>query len=625
MKQIYFLLTFLLTTFVFAQVPANYYSSATGSGYALKTQLEAIIDNTNDGLSPEYTSTDPGYGGLYNTYLTSDVDLYYENNGSMLDMYSEKPTGLDSYEYFYNSNPSQQDMGTGGTAEGQFYNREHIIPQSVFNQATPQRSDAHFVVPSDKYVNGQRGSFPFGVVASASNTYSNGSKRGTSGITGYSGTVFEPIDEFKGDIARMHFYFATRYESTIANYNMYDMFIFQNNSQVFTDTFLSLLLQWHTNDPVSIREIDRNNAIFVEQNNRNPFIDHPEYVNAIWSPGPADTQAPTTPTNLVASNPTSNTIDLAWTESTDDTAVTSYDVYVNGAFYVNTASNNTTYTVTGLTPETPYSFTILAKDAANNMSALSASASGTTLAGSSGSSDLYFSEYMEGGSNNKALEIANFTGAAITNLSTYELRLSSNGNAAWTATYNFPVTATIANNDVYVIGNGGLAVCTGVVDNTNSTITGFNGNDAIGLFKNGVLIDILGTLGNSATFAQNTTLVRNALVTGGNTTFDINEWNSFASNTCSDLGQHSQAALSVTSINKNEFKIYPNPINGNLLNIEVKQNTRFEIYDILGKKILEGNVTPTHQQISVSRLNKGVYILKLETSNGSISKKLIKG
>ncbi|WGD34979.1 endonuclease [Olleya sp. YS] len=622
MKHIYLLLTVLISTFTFAQVPANYYSSATGTEYTLKTQLKDIINNVNDGLSPEYISTDPGYGALYNTYLTSDVDLYYENNGSMLDMYTENPTGADIHEFFYNSNPSQQDMGTGGTAEGQFYNREHIIPQSTFGSASPMRSDAHFVVPTDKYINGQRGSFPFGVVATPSPMpYSNGSKRGSSAVVGYSGTVFEPIDEFKGDIARMHFYFATRYESTVAGYN-YDMF---NNTsdQVFTDAFLDLLLTWHNNDPVSQREIDRNNAIFAIQNNRNPFIDHPEYVNAIWNPT-ADTQAPTTPTNLVASNPTATTVDLAWTASTDNVGVVSYDIYIGGALYTNTGSNNTTYTVTGLNPETTYSFTILAKDAAGNMSALSTSASETTLAGSSGGGDLFFSEYIEGSSNNKALEIANFTGTDITDLSIYELRISSNGNASWTGTYNFPGGASITNNDVYVIGNGSLAVCTGAVDDSNNTITGFNGNDAIGLFKNGTLIDILGTLGDNSTYAQNTTLVRKSTVAGGNTVFDLNEWDSFASNTCDDLGQHTQSTLSTVDVSINKFKIYPNPIKGNLLTIENIENTRFEIYNILGKKILTGTITPNNNKISVSSLNQGVYILKLNNSNGTITKKLIK-
>ena len=271
MKKLYTIYTLLFAVSLMAQIPAGYYDTATGSGYTLKTQLHNIIDG----------HTDQGYGGLYVTYTTSDIDLYYENNGTMLDMYTENPTGTDNCEYTYGVN---QDDGTLGTAECQRYNREHIIPQSVFGSATPMQSDAHFVVPSDKYVNAQRGNLPFGVVQTANNTYSNGSKRGNnlnSGYSaGYTGDVFEPIDEFKGDIARMYFYFITRYEDQVAGWS-YDMFNGTSN-QVLDNTFLNILITWHLNDPVSQREIDRNNAIYDRQDNRNPFIDNPDYVCDIY-------------------------------------------------------------------------------------------------------------------------------------------------------------------------------------------------------------------------------------------------------------------------------------------------------------------------------------------------------
>lgn len=281
MKHFYTLLLLLITLTLSAQ-PAGYYASATGTGYTLKTQLKQIIDDINDGLSTEYLSVDNGYGGLYTTYLTSDIDSYYENDGTVLDMYSENPSGPDAYEYTYGIN---QDPGSGGTSEGEYYNREHIIPQSIFNSVSPTKNDAHFVIPSDKYVNAQRGNLPFGKVQTANYTSSNGTKRGNnlnSGYSaGYSSTVFEPINEFKGDIARMYFYFVTRYEDDLTGYNAYDMFD-GSASQALDQTFLNILYTWHTQDPVSQRELDRNNKIFIAQNNRNPFIDHPEYVLSIW-------------------------------------------------------------------------------------------------------------------------------------------------------------------------------------------------------------------------------------------------------------------------------------------------------------------------------------------------------
>lgn len=282
----HFYLLFLLVYCTSFSQPNGYYNTATGSGYALKTQLKKIIDNVNDALPTEYISIDNGYGGLYVTYETSDRDYYFENNGTVLDIYSEKPIGTDSYEYTYEiESPDDRDPGSGGTSEGQYYNREHIIPQNVFNESSPERNDAHFVVPSDKYVNSQRGNFPFGVVGTSNYTSSNGSKRGNnlnSGYSaGYSGVVFEPINEFKGDVARMHFYFATRYEDNITGYDSYAMFN-GTSTQVFETPFFNILYQWHINDPVSQREIDRNSAIFNRQNNRNPFIDHPEFVASIW-------------------------------------------------------------------------------------------------------------------------------------------------------------------------------------------------------------------------------------------------------------------------------------------------------------------------------------------------------
>lgn len=280
MKKIFTLLFLSITLVGFSQqtqsvtaIPPGYYNTATGTGYTLKTQLFNIIND----------HTDRTYQGLYTTYLTSDVDSYYENNGTMLDMYTENPTGAEC-EFVYGG--GLQDDGTLGNNECERYNREHLVPQSVFggSAGTPMYSDAHFVVPSDKYVNAQRGDLPFSKVNVANNTYSNGGKRGSnlnSGYSaGYTGTVFEPINEFKGDIARMLLYFATRYEDLVAGWT-YTMFNGTSN-QVFTSQSINVLLTWHNNDPVSQREIDRNNAVYVRQDNRNPYIDHPEYAMQIW-------------------------------------------------------------------------------------------------------------------------------------------------------------------------------------------------------------------------------------------------------------------------------------------------------------------------------------------------------
>lgn len=339
MKHFYTLIFILFTLTISAQ-PAGYYNSATGSGYTLKTQLKRIIDDVDNGLAIEYISIDNGYGGLYDIYESSDRDNYFENNGTVLDMYSENPNGPDAYEFTYEvETPDDRDSGSGGTSEGEYYNREHIIPQSVFDSNNPMRGDAHFVVPSDKYVNAQRGSFPFGVVQIPNYTSSNGSKRGNnlnSGYSaGYTSTVFEPINEFKGDIARMYFYFVTRYEDGLTSFNAYDMFNGSTN-QAFDLTFLNILYTWHVQDPVSQRELDRNNAIFMEQNNRNPFIDHPEYVQTIWSSLLSNEDFKTTELKIYPNPLKGNYLNI---ESSKDLNVEIFDILGKQVLKISVSSN----------------------------------------------------------------------------------------------------------------------------------------------------------------------------------------------------------------------------------------------------------------------------------------------
>lgn len=616
-KKLLYTFIFLATATAFAQIPAGYYDSATGTGYTLKTQLFQIINTSDDGLSTEYFHTDQGYNAMDGFITQYDIDNYYENDNTILDPYSENPNGTDPYTF----TPSTDECGNY-SSEGDCYNKEHVIPQSVFSQGLPMRSDAHHLLPTDGRVNGFRSNYPFGVVNDnqlisqngISNPTMNGSKLGAnlnSGYSaGYSGTVFEPIDEFKGDIARIYFYFITRYEDQIDQWGSYAMFN-GTTDQVLDDTFLSILLTWHQNDPVSQKEIDRNNNIFNYQGNRNPFIDHPEYINAIWSNTPQDNIAPTTPTNVIASNPTATTIDVSWTASTDNVGVSYYDIYADAA-YMGT-SNTTSYTAQALSPETTYCFTVIAYDAAGNNSTESSSDCETTLENANGTlTDLFFSEYIEGSGNNKALEIANFTGNDI-NLGNYSIQLAMNGASTWSTTNNNLPNVTLANGDVYVVANSGLSVCTTVVDYTYNAATQFNGNDAVGLFNNGVLVDVIGTLGSSADFAANITLVRNANAAVPSTIYDANDWTSYSQNTCDNLGSHS---ITLTTDNfdvQNTFTIYPNPVNHNST-IHFSKEMSGTLYDNLGRQILVFNATT---EVVLQNISSGIYIFKFNNGNSN--------
>lgn len=283
-KLITFLLLFHFSIDAFAQIPAGYYDSASGlTGYELKSELYGII--SNGALDLGYGS---GTGGLWTTYFTSDVDKYYENNGTVLDMYSENPAGPDAYEYklgqaAYGGN---QCSSVDFTVEGVCYNREHTLPKSYFGNGVPMANDAHFVVPADYFVNQQRSNYPYGETDSPTWTSLNGSKVGSSSFPGYYGTVFEPINEFKGDFARMHLYFVTRYQDKLQNFDKYYPAINPidgSTDRSYKQWYINLLLKWANQDPVSQKEIDRNNAIYARQKNRNPFIDHPEWVNMIWT------------------------------------------------------------------------------------------------------------------------------------------------------------------------------------------------------------------------------------------------------------------------------------------------------------------------------------------------------
>lgn len=275
-KHILVYLFLVSSLFIFGQIPTGYYNGTSGlTGYALKTKLSQI---TGQG----YISH--SYGDLWQEYHTSDIDLYYENDGTILDIYSENPSGPDSYEYTVST-----DQCGSYSGEGSCYNREHLVPQSWFNEAMPMKADINHIFPVDGYVNNRRSNYTFGEVSNPTYTSDNGSKLGpnTYNFPGaFTGTVFDPIDAFKGDIARAYLYMATRYENQVGSWasagpNAAATFD-GSSDHVFTDWMLDMLLKWNQEDPVSQREIDRNNATYQFQGNRNPFIDHPEYAQLIW-------------------------------------------------------------------------------------------------------------------------------------------------------------------------------------------------------------------------------------------------------------------------------------------------------------------------------------------------------
>lgn len=234
----------------------NYYQDANGKkGKSLKTALFGIIK------SPNVVS----YKGLWDAYKKTDL----RSDGKIWDMYSD----------ITNFDPDKGHAGNY-SKEGDMYNREHSFPKSWFNDAKPMYSDIVHVVPADGYVNNRRSNLPYGETDGTWKSHGGFSKVGTCSLPGYSGKVFEPNDEYKGDFARIYFYMATCYEDKISSWSS-DM-LSHNSYPAYKQWVIDMLLRWAKNDPVSKKEIDRNNAVQRVQGNRNPFVDYPGLEQYIW-------------------------------------------------------------------------------------------------------------------------------------------------------------------------------------------------------------------------------------------------------------------------------------------------------------------------------------------------------
>ena len=258
----------LTLTMAWAQGPngsETYYQAANGKkGAALKTAMYGIIK----------THTNIGYDGLYEAYRATDT----RPDGYVRDWYSNAT-------YYTHV----KDKAGTYHQEGDCYNREHSVPQSWFQDyehSSIIKADIVHVLPTDGYVNNQRGNYPLAKVGTwtyrSANEYS---KLGSCATPGYSGRVFEPNDEIKGDMARIYFYMATCYEDVVDDWagNATASAVFDGTSYpAFKTWYLNMLMEWSKNDPVDAVEIARNNAVKLKQGNRNPFVDYPGLEDYIW-------------------------------------------------------------------------------------------------------------------------------------------------------------------------------------------------------------------------------------------------------------------------------------------------------------------------------------------------------
>ena len=489
MKQRLFLthLLLLLTLWVGA-FNTSYYTAARGmKGAELKTALADII----------YTTNSVGYDGLKNAYKTTDKT----SDGYIWDMYSN----ITHYT------PGSA-FASSYSKEGDGYNREHMIPQSIFNSETPMYADLYHVYPTDAKINGVRGNNCHGEVGNSyeysANKFSKwGAPSSSLKSNGCSETeVFEPNDEYKGDIARTYFYFVTCYQSELTSFVAYGMFN-KTTYPSFTNWAKLMLLEWSENDPVSTKETNRVEVVYnTTQHNRNPFIDYPgleqyiwgSYTNVAFDPdnyqNPYDNPTPATPSitlnqtsatlqegsslTLTATTQNAGSATVTWTSSNTGVATVSNGVVT--ALAAGSAIITAKITVSGTTYSATCNITV--------------TSGGTTVEGDTyvkvtSTSDLTDGQYLivyEEGSvafngglstldaanntievilNNGTIGVTDATTAAeftinvsagtIKSKSGYYIGNTSNSNGLSAQTSTLTNTITISNNEATIVSSGG--------------------------------------------------------------------------------------------------------------------------------------------------------------------------
>lgn len=615
MKRIFLLLLFPYV--LWSQQAYYQHVDLTTTGLALKQELSQKISSTHNQLS---------YSNIWEACKITDVNP--ENSSEVILIYGYEP-GNDSD--FTNDRERDINKNGGGTTD---WNREHVFAKSLGNPnlgTSGAGADAFNLRPSDVRYNSTRSNRKF---ANAS---------GNSGVTG---SYWYPGDEWKGDVARIIMYMYVRYGNRCLPSS-----IGVGSSSATPDDMIDLFLEWNVEDPVSDFEQKRNtyhdsNGTYA-QGNRNPFIDNPYLATLIWGGRPAqdrwemedtdeDFESPTAPTNLSVNTLQSTSIRLSWTAAIDNVGITSYDIYVNGTLNASVTTNNSI--ITGLAPETTYSFYVVAKDANGNISTNSNTVQGTTTkevqnGGNTGTTadDIFFSEYVEGSGFNKAVEIANFTSATV-DLAHYDIRKQSNGSGNWAAVYT--LSGTLDSGDVIVfvnadVGSTDLKNKADVLIEddypTNPSPLNYNGNDAVGLFKNDVLIDVIGVFNSSEKFGENATLRRKSNIDKPNTSFDKElEWEVLNIDDFSGLGTHElETDLTNNLIENAGIIIYTQKASLRLENtakaVWIKE---IKVYDVFGKLHVKKTIN-TANNFTISNLPNGVLIVVLETNKSIYTSKIV--
>lgn len=513
------LILFCLTAgFLAGAIPPGYYNGTEVlSGNDLRLALHNIIDD----------HTQKSYDYVWTAYATTDL----KSNGKIWDMYTHIEFTL------------YDDQQTTGSDMSACYNREHSWPKSWANNTYPMYTDIFHLYPVQALANSYRNNNPYGEVGTATYTSPNGSKLGSARTgLGYTGTVFEPIDAYKGDLARTYFYMTTRYYTEDSDWGSSGM----SDKCELQPWAIEMLLNWHALDPVSQKELGRNEAVYAIQGNRNPFIDDPDFADRIWNVPASGFEAPEA---RAASNVQTYAFTANWLGVSE---ASGYNLYVseNSSFSSHISGygpkdvgDNLSETVSGLSASTTYYYRLKAyKPGEETAYSGIITVQTEPPSGRVDSTKIFFSEYIEGTSYNKALEIYNGTGSDI-DLSKIQIKLYSNGSTAVGS--SLTLSGALGSGNVYVIAyrsstgsNSADPAIIAVADLTTVSVLSYNGNDYNELYYNNALIDVIGCYGLNDTLIDDITLVRQSDVFRGSLEFDLGDWDIYPVNTFDYLGWH---------------------------------------------------------------------------------------
>ncbi|MCB0402937.1 MAG: endonuclease [Flavobacteriales bacterium] len=552
-------------------IEADYYNSINtyiqngGNCAGLKTELYKLVRNYTEVV--RYTSS---FYDTWDALLTTD--RRWNDNATaeiVWDMFTDIPSGTGEFEF---DHCNDRDGGSCPPGEGMCYNREHTFPRSWWGSTTIYPTDTinfdmHHITPADREMNTAKLNYPPGEVQVANVTGSNGFKVGTnSAYPCTSMQYFEPINEYKGDYARMYFYIATRYEpflpSWFGNSTQGDCALDGNTYPGYNSWLMTVLLTWHANDPVSQKEIDRNNAVYAIQGNRNPFIDNPQWVGFIWGDHMG------TPCSTLATTCTPNS------GSANITACDSYTWPANSITYTISGSySDTLLNIGGCDSVATINLTVN-KTATDSVTFNICNGDNYSYADGTTSSNITSNEFhtstLTGGAANSCDSIV----TEFLNVTTVNTGITSNGDTL-TASSSTGTYQWLDCDNNYAIISGAT---------NQQYIAMASGNYAVAISENG----------------------------------------------CTDTSNCVNVNVIITSSylfeEQASFSVYPIPTNDVLI-IHVKNPERwisYELTTIEGKVLASETLTKNITTINIAHQPAGIYFLNLNGRNNSYKRKIIK-